>query len=80
MRSGSVPGCGRHQRNAPWADLVNRVQAQRLHLYTPQLYETLERETSQSIGYHPTGGLHLAGSNEEIDTLTVLRAPGVYKI
>ncbi|RLA15444.1 MAG: hypothetical protein DRQ59_01280 [Gammaproteobacteria bacterium] len=56
--------------------LTTPSNAQRLHLYTLELYETLERETGQSIGYHPTGGLHLAASSEEIDTLTVLRAQG----
>lgn len=54
--------------------LTSPSNAQRLQLYTIRLYETLEQESGQPIGYHPTGGLDLAADEEEIAALSVLRA------
>ena len=56
--------------------LTTPSNAQRLQLYTINLYAELEKELGQSIGYHPTGGIHLAQSRDEIDALTILRAQG----
>lgn len=54
--------------------LTRPSNAQRLQVYTINLYPELERETGQSVGYHPTGGMHLAASQNEVITLAAARA------
>lgn len=56
--------------------LTTPANAQRLQLYTIGLYERLEEESGQQIGYHPVGGLHLATTQDDLDTLSTLRAAG----
>ena len=57
--------------------LTRPSTAQRLHHYTIKLYETLGEEADQPIGYHKTGGLRLARSDEEVLTLKIERARGL---
>ncbi len=54
--------------------LTSPSNAQRLQHYTVKLYNTLGEEAEQPIGYHATGGLYLAASDEEVTTLTNARA------
>ncbi|MGV8988339.1 MAG: FAD-dependent oxidoreductase [Cypionkella sp.] len=54
--------------------LTRPSNAQRLQLYTIRLYAELEREIGHSIGFHKTGGLHLAASDNEVITLASNRA------
>ena len=48
--------------------------AQRLHLYSINHYQALDRESGQPVGHHSTGGMHLAGSEDERLTLANARA------
>lgn len=54
--------------------LTRPSNAQRLQVYTINLYPELERESGQAVGYHPTGGLHLAASDDEVTTLAIARS------
>jgi len=54
--------------------LTSPSAAQQLQIYTINLYKELEAESGQSVGYHPTGGLSLATSDEEVLTLKIARA------
>ncbi len=54
--------------------LTRPSNAQRLQVYSIDLYAKLEEELGQSIGFHRTGGLHLAASNDEVITLANNRA------
>lgn len=54
--------------------LTRPSNAQRLQVYTINLYPEIERESGQSVGYHPTGGMHLAASDDEVTTLAIARA------
>jgi len=54
--------------------LTRPSNAQRLQVYTISLYPELEKESGQAVGYHPTGGLHLAASNDEVTTLAIARS------
>ena len=40
--------------------LTRPSNAQRLQDYTIDLYPEIETESGQAVGYHPTGGMHLA--------------------
>lgn len=54
--------------------LTSPSAAQKLQVYTINLYNELEAESGQSVGYHPTGGLNLASTDEEVLTLKIARA------
>lgn len=54
--------------------LTRPSNAQRLHVYSINLYPKLEEESGQPIGFHRTGGLHLAASDDEVTTLANNRA------
>ncbi|MEO6626127.1 MAG: FAD-dependent oxidoreductase, partial [Burkholderiaceae bacterium] len=54
--------------------LARPSNAQRLQVYTINLYRQLEKEIGHDIGYHPTGGMHLAATRDEMTTLAVSRA------
>jgi dimethylglycine dehydrogenase len=54
--------------------LTSPSSVQRIQHYTVKLYETLGEEAGQPVGYHPTGGLYLAASDEEITSLHNARA------
>ena len=54
--------------------LTSPSAVQNLQVYTINLYNELEKETGQSVGYHPTGGLTMAASDEEYLTLKNARA------
>ncbi|MGX5804395.1 FAD-dependent oxidoreductase [Bradyrhizobium sp. Arg314] len=54
--------------------LTRPSNAQRLQMYTIRLYPQLEKEIGHSIGFHRTGGLHLAASENEVITLANNRA------
>ncbi|MEE8444536.1 MAG: FAD-dependent oxidoreductase, partial [Alphaproteobacteria bacterium] len=54
--------------------LTRPANAQRLHTYSIGLYAELEEESGQPLGYHATGGLHLAASDDEVVTLANNRA------
>ncbi|MEP6969022.1 MAG: FAD-dependent oxidoreductase [Betaproteobacteria bacterium] len=54
--------------------LARPSNAQRLQVYTINLYKQLEKEIGHEIGYHPTGGMHLAATQDEVTTLAVSRA------
>ncbi|RJT31981.1 FAD-dependent oxidoreductase [Mesorhizobium waimense] len=54
--------------------LTRPSNAQRLQVYTINLYPEIERESGQPVGYHPTGGMHLAASDDEVTTLAIARA------
>ena len=49
--------------------LARPSNAQRLQVYTINLYRQLEKEIGHEIGYHPTGGMHLAATQDEVTTL-----------
>jgi dimethylglycine dehydrogenase len=53
--------------------LTRPSNAQRLQVYTINLYRQLEQEIGHEIGYHPTGGMHLAASDDEVTTLATAR-------
>lgn len=53
--------------------LTSPSNVQRLQKYTIELYPKLEAESGQPVGYHPTGGLVLASTAEEVSTLKVAR-------
>jgi dimethylglycine dehydrogenase len=38
-----------------------------LHRYSVDLYKTLEAETGQAVGFHPTGNLRLATNRDRMD-------------
>src|SRR3546814_18131099 len=38
-----------------------------LHRYSVDLYKTLEAETGQAVGFHPTGNLRLANTRDRMD-------------
>ena len=54
--------------------ITSPANVQKLQMYSFDFYGAIERETGQPIGFHPTGGLHLAASAEERLTLTIERA------
>lgn len=54
--------------------LTSPSAAQKLQVYTINLYNELEAESGQAIGYHPTGGLNLASTDEEVLALKIARA------
>lgn len=45
--------------------LTSPSSVQLLQKYTIELYPRIEAESGQPVGYHPTGGLHIASSSEE---------------
>ncbi|RWM09939.1 MAG: FAD-dependent oxidoreductase [Mesorhizobium sp.] len=51
--------------------LTSPSNVQRIQKYTIELYAQMERESEQPVGYHPTGGLVLASTREELDTLKI---------
>jgi dimethylglycine dehydrogenase len=51
--------------------LTSPSNVQRLQKYTIELYGKLQAGNEYPIGYHPTGGLVLASSEEECDTLKI---------
>ncbi|MGH6913741.1 MAG: NAD(P)/FAD-dependent oxidoreductase, partial [Geminicoccales bacterium] len=53
--------------------LTSPSNVQRLQKYTIELYPKLEGESGQPVGYHPTGGLVLASTAEEVTTLKIAR-------
>ncbi len=53
--------------------LTSPSAAQKMQVYTINLYGELEAESGQSVGYHPTGGLNLASTDEEVMTLKIAR-------
>ncbi len=54
--------------------LTSPSSVQKMHVYSIRMYEELEREIGHEIGYHPTGGMHLACSKEERISLANARA------
>jgi dimethylglycine dehydrogenase len=54
--------------------LTSPSNVQKLQLYTNRLYDTLGEEAGQPIGFHRTGGMNLAASDEEIVSLSNARA------
>ncbi len=54
--------------------LTSPSNAQRLHLYSINLYSELEKQSGTAVGYHPVGGMHLAASRDEVVTLANARA------
>lgn len=54
--------------------LTRPSNAQRLQAYSINLYPDLEKESGQPLGFHKTGGLHLATSDDEVTTLANNRA------
>jgi dimethylglycine dehydrogenase len=57
--------------------LTASANASRLQKYAQDLYPVLEKESGQNVGFHRTGGITLAGSTEEYETLKVTRARGI---
>jgi dimethylglycine dehydrogenase len=51
--------------------LTSPSNVQRLQKYTIELYSKLEAESGQPVGYHSTGGLVLASTPEEVETLKI---------
>ena len=43
------------------------INVKRLHYYSLQLYDSLERETGQNVGLHKCGTLRIACSSERVD-------------
>ena len=39
----------------------------KIHTYSVDLYQTLEEETGQAVGFHKTGNLRLATTRERMD-------------
>jgi dimethylglycine dehydrogenase len=56
--------------------LTNPSNAAVLQKYTIDLYPRLEAESGQSCGYHPTGGIHLARTDDQVTALRLLRSRG----
>ena len=54
--------------------LTSPSNAQKLHLYSLDLFSELEKTSGQNVGYHPIGGMHLAASRDEVLTLANARA------
>jgi len=54
--------------------LLGHLNMAYLHYYTFQLYPELERETGQSCGFHPVGGLVLARTRHRLEDLKILRS------
>ena len=44
----------------------------RLYADSIRVYQAIERETGQSVGFHPTGGLRLATTRDELDAYHAL--------
>ena len=57
--------------------LTGSITATRLQKYAQDLYPVIEQESGQHVGFHHTGGILLAGSPEEHQTLKITRARGV---
>jgi dimethylglycine dehydrogenase len=43
------------------------INVKRIHFYSLQLYDSLERETGQNVGLHKCGSIRLADSSERVD-------------
>src|SRR5262249_3216788 len=56
--------------------LTSPSNAAILQRYTIELYPRLEAESGQSCGYHPTGGVHLARSDDQVTALKLLPSRG----
>lgn len=54
--------------------LTRPSNAQKLQVYSIDMYPKIEKESGQPVGFHRTGGLHLAGSDDEVTTLANNRA------
>ena len=57
--------------------LTGSITATRLQKYAQDLYPVIEQESGQHVGFHHTGGILLAGTAEEHQTLKITRALGV---
>lgn len=57
--------------------LVGSANVSRLQKYAQDLYPILEVESGQPVGFHHTGGILLAGSSEEYETLKITQARGM---
>jgi dimethylglycine dehydrogenase len=56
--------------------LTNPSSAAVLQKYTINLYPELEKESGQSCGYHPVGGIHLARTDDQLTALQILHSRG----
>jgi dimethylglycine dehydrogenase len=56
--------------------LTSPSNAAVLQKYTIELYPLLEQESGQSCGYHPTGGMHLARTDDQVTALRLLHSRG----
>ncbi|HEU4827219.1 MAG TPA: FAD-dependent oxidoreductase, partial [Dongiaceae bacterium] len=56
--------------------LTSPASAAVLQKYTIELYPKLEAESGQSCGYHPTGGIHLARTDDQLTALQILHSRG----
>src|SRR5215470_10903083 len=56
--------------------LTSPSSAAVLQKYTIELYPKLEAESGQSCGYHPTGGIHLARTDDQLTALQILHSRG----
>jgi len=56
--------------------LTSPSNAAILQKYTIELYPKLEAESGQSCGYHPTGGIHLARTDDQVMALRLLQSRG----
>ena len=56
--------------------LTSPSNAAILQKYTIELYPKLEAESGQSCGYHPTGGVHLARTDDQVMALHLLQSRG----
>jgi dimethylglycine dehydrogenase len=56
--------------------LTNPSSAAVLQKYTINLYPELEKESGQSCGYHPVGGIHLARTDDQLTALQYLHSRG----
>jgi dimethylglycine dehydrogenase len=56
--------------------LTSPSNAAILQKYTIELYPKLEAESGQSCGYHPTGGVHLARTDDQVMALRLLQSRG----
>jgi dimethylglycine dehydrogenase len=56
--------------------LTSPSNAAVLQKYTIELYPRLEQESGQSCGYHPTGGMHLARTDDQVTALRLLNSRG----
>jgi len=45
------------------------INMKRLHYYSIHLYDALERETGQNVGFHKCGSLRLADTSQRVDEI-----------